>query len=147
MLALTTAAISPASVARSRRSTSMPASTRSGAAPVSPVGTVHSKQSPGRLYAGDRVGPPPPGLRPGAAPIGVRRRVIADDDAPAVAPAHVAPGQVDQRGQPVAAAEQRDQVQAEPGQPGQRPAYPDAARQLDDRAAPPDRRHDPLVVV
>ena len=63
MLALTAAAIWPASVARSRRSTSMPASTRSGGAPGSSVGTVHSKQSPGRPYPRDRVRPPAADVR------------------------------------------------------------------------------------
>jgi DNA-binding MarR family transcriptional regulator len=43
------------------------------------------------------------------------RLVVADDDAAAAAPGQVPPGQVDQGGDPVAVAEQGDQVQPEPG--------------------------------
>ena len=53
-------------------------------------------------------------------------RLVADDHAAAVPPGEVAPGQVDQRGDPVPAAEQVEQVQAEPGEPGQRPGDPRA---------------------
>src|SRR5690348_8845535 len=53
-------------------------------------------------------------------------RLVPDDDPPAVPPEQVAVGQVDQRGHPVAPAEQVDQVQSEPGEPGERAAYPQA---------------------
>src|SRR5215470_5558589 len=42
-------------------------------------------------------------------------QVVADEAAAAVPPGQVAPGQVDQGGDPVAAADQGDQVQREPG--------------------------------
>src|ERR1035438_9247174 len=82
-------------------------------------GMVHTKQ------------PRPAGRRGGAASAGTlrahreravhheRRRVVADDDASAVAPGQIAPGQVEQRGDAVAVAEQGDQVQREPGEPGE----------------------------
>jgi len=62
---------------------------------------------------------------------GRTRRVIAHDDSAAPAPGQVPPGEIDQGGDPVAVAEQGDQVQRQPGQPGDRAADPDPARQLD----------------
>jgi hypothetical protein len=64
-----------------------------------------------------------------------------------VSPEHVPEGQVDQRGHPVAPAKQVDQVQGEPGEPGQRAAHPQAAGQLDHGRPATDRGHDALVVV
>ncbi len=75
------------------------------------------------------------------------RRVVADDHRAAVAPGDVPPGQVDQRGDPVPAAQQVHQVQREPGQPGQRAASAAGRRQLDHGRPAADRGHRALVVV
>src|SRR6266699_1263322 len=75
------------------------------------------------------------------------RSLVADDHAAALAPGQVAPGQVDQRGDPVPVAEQPDQVQYQPGEPGDGALDLYPARQLHDGGAAADRRHDPLVLV
>src|SRR5215472_9711189 len=70
-------------------------------------------------------------------------RVVAD----AAPPGEVAPGQVDQGGDPVAAAKEGDRVQGKPGEPGGRAAGADRARELDNRGAEADGGHDALVAV
>ena len=54
-------------------------------------------------------------------------RVVPDDEASATGPGEVAPGQVDQGGDAVAVAEQGDQVQGEPREPGNGAADSQAA--------------------
>jgi len=83
-----------------------------------------------------RVGLPRP--RRAAARWARRRR----SPPPPWPPGDVPPGQVDQRRDPVPVAEQVDQVQAEPGEPGQRPGDPRAARQF-----PPRRSGRPMVAM
>src|SRR6516164_4601731 len=93
--------------------------------------------------------PPPGETLPGrlAGRLRLARRPVADDAAAGAPPGEVAPGQVDQRGDPVAPAEQGDQVQREPGEPGERAVDAHPARKLDDRGAVPDGGHDALVAV
>src|SRR5215469_10288255 len=62
-------------------------------------------------------------------------------------PGEVSRGHVDQRGDPVAATEQGNQVQREPDEPGESAAHAHAVRQFDHRGAVPDRGHDALVAV
>src|SRR4029077_1878739 len=87
--------------------------------------------------------PPRPWIR------GLRSRdgIITNDHAAAPAPGQVPPGQVDERRDPVPAAQQCHEMQSEPGQPGERSGGTDPAWQLDHRRAVPDRRHDALVLV
>src|SRR6516162_6407536 len=77
-------------------------------------------------------------------------RLVSDDHRAAVTPGDVPEGQVDQRRHAVPPAEQVDQVQGEPGQPGERAAQPQPAQpagQLDHGGPAPDRGQDALVVV
>src|SRR5262249_43446222 len=62
-----------------------------------------------------------------------RSLVVADDHAAASAPGQVPPGEVDQRRDPVPAAEQGDQVQPQPAKPGERTPGPDPDGELGDR--------------
>src|ERR1700749_4640069 len=73
--------------------------------------------------------------------------LVPHDHPAAVAPGDVPPGQVDQRGDPVPAAEQVHQVQGEPGEPGERPSDAGAARELHHGGAAADGGHGALVVV
>src|SRR5215469_14850051 len=75
------------------------------------------------------------------------RHVVAEYDAAAPAPGQIAPGQVHERDQTVPVAEQVDQVQPEPGEPGDRAAQAYPAAQLHYRRPAADRRHGALVVI
>src|SRR5260370_10759924 len=73
--------------------------------------------------------------------------IVADDHGAAVAPGQVAVGQVDHRGHAVAPAEQVEQVQGQPRQPGERAAQPWSPGELDYRRPASDGGHHALVVV
>src|ERR1700722_10360674 len=91
------------------------ASTYRGSRRIMPTTLLHGVvDGPGGVPLGDRLRLPRQRLV----------RLVADDHAAAVPPGEVAPGQVDQRRDPVPAAEQIQQVQAEPGQPRERPGEP-----------------------
>src|SRR5215469_15089722 len=63
----------------------------------------------------------------------IRLLLVADDHAAAPAPGQVPPGEVDQGGDPVPAAEQGDQVQRQPAKPGERSPGPNPDGELGDR--------------
>src|SRR5688572_9865879 len=81
-----------------------------------------------------------------AASAGMAPDRTRDDARPAV-PGEVVPRPVEEHRRAVARSDQGDEVQPEPGLPGESAAEPDPAGQLADGRSPTDGRHGPLVEV